>query len=133
MDFCLRGVAHLFRLLSCYGRFVRVHVLGGKLLQYICLTALASQILAGSSQWIKPIQGYRKSLKWVTSALQIMWLLYALVWGTVRLFESWQPERLQLSYWSFGQWFPVLLLVLPFLSSMEFYVGRRHCPNLQSF
>lgn len=63
--------------------------------------------------------------------LQIIWLIYALAWGTVRLFTA--RKRIhntdlnttsEEDSWGFGQWIPVLLLMLPFLAMGETFYGE---------
>jgi len=59
---------------------------------------------------------------------EILWLAFALAWGTRNLFvtrayNSDNSDKTE-NTWGFGQLFPVLLLVLPFLSIMETYYKK---------
>ena len=62
---------------------------------------------------------------------QILWLAFALAWGTEHLFETRslmdevESDTSDENTWSFGQLFPVILLALPILSFAESYYGRR--------
>ena len=61
---------------------------------------------------------------------QILWLAFALAWGTEHLFETRsltdevESDTSDENIWSFGQLFPVILLALPMLSIAESYYGR---------
>ena len=64
---------------------------------------------------------------------QVLWLFFALAWGTTRLFfaryfgadyrsndrSTNTDVHSELDKWSFGQWLPVILLLLPILSVGE--------------
>ncbi len=53
---------------------------------------------------------------------EILWLAFALAWGTRNLFNTraYSGDKTE-NTWGFGQLFPVLLLVLPLLSIVETY------------
>lgn len=66
--------------------------------------------------------------------MQLIFLLLSLVWGTVnlnvrlnviRFFAQNNPERgigiLDEDFWDFGQWVPVLLLLMPAMSIVDTY------------
>lgn len=61
---------------------------------------------------------------------QLLWLAFALAWGTTHLFHTQtymdEPEsgRSSENTWGFGQTFPVILLALPMLSIAESFYGR---------
>ena len=61
---------------------------------------------------------------------QILWLAFALAWGTTHLMETRsymdevESDRSDENTWGFGQLFPVILLALPILSIAESYYGR---------
>ena len=61
---------------------------------------------------------------------QILWLAFALAWGTTHLFriQKYKDEVENSSSdentWGFGQVFPVILLALPMLSIAESFYGR---------
>ncbi|OJJ54307.1 hypothetical protein ASPSYDRAFT_50358 [Aspergillus sydowii CBS 593.65] len=57
-------------------------------------------------------------------AWEVLWLLFSLVWGTIRLFAvrygvQQDSDLLEESYWGFGQVIPVLLLLVPVLMFVE--------------
>ncbi len=56
---------------------------------------------------------------------EILWLAFALAWGTRNLFitRAYNSDNTE-NTWGFGQLFPVLLLVLPLLSILETYYGN---------
>lgn len=59
---------------------------------------------------------------------KILWLLFSLVWGTLRLFtvrygSQRSSDMLEESYWGFGQVIPVLLLLVPVLMVVESLSG----------
>ena len=56
---------------------------------------------------------------------QILWLCFALAWGTIHLFtaRSYLPQGAE-NVWSFGQTLPVVLLMLPVLSIAEDCYGK---------
>ncbi|OJJ05253.1 hypothetical protein ASPVEDRAFT_837388 [Aspergillus versicolor CBS 583.65] len=61
---------------------------------------------------------------WRSRTWELLWLLFSLIWGTMRLFTvrySMQSSRdmLEESYWGFGQVIPVLLLLVPGLVVVE--------------
>lgn len=60
----------------------------------------------------------------------MFWLLFSLVWGTIRLFvlrnnmhKFYDPD-LEENHWGFGQLVPVLLLLLPVLLMAEGFSGK---------
>ena len=61
---------------------------------------------------------------------QILWLCFALAWGTIHLFTARGrlPEGTVVdsaeNVWSFGQFLPVVLLMLPILSIAEDCYGK---------
>ena len=64
---------------------------------------------------------------------QILWLAFALAWGTEHLLVIRSPLGLvddiesvtsEENTWGFGQLFPVILLALPIFSIAESYYGR---------
>ena len=61
---------------------------------------------------------------------QILWLAFALAWGTTHLLDtraymvSAESDTSGENTWDFGQLFPVILLALPMLSIAESYYGR---------
>ena len=61
---------------------------------------------------------------------QILWLCFALAWGTIHLFtaRSYLSQDAALvsaeNVWSFGQFLPVILLILPILSIAEDCYGK---------
>ena len=66
--------------------------------------------------------------------IKILWLAFALAWGTGNLFSTrlHDTDKTQ-NTWSFGQIFPVILLVLPLLSLVETFYGEEANPTLRSF
>ncbi len=62
--------------------------------------------------------------------IQISWLLYALAWGTVRLYmgrsyiSNDSHTTAEENSWAFGQCIPVLLLMLPLLAMVETSYGE---------
>ena len=62
---------------------------------------------------------------------QILWLAFALAWGTTHLIyipnttDEFEGGTSGEKTWGFGQVFPVILLALPMLSIAESYYGRR--------
>ena len=66
----------------------------------------------------------------IPSIEQILWLAFALGWGTQNLFhtmsysEKIESDTSDEKAWGFGQVFPVILLALPVLSFAESYYGR---------
>jgi hypothetical protein len=59
-----------------------------------------------------------------------MWLLYALLWASLRLFalkvyirDNYLKEDEETA-WGFGQWVPALLPVIPLLSIIEVCYGK---------
>lgn len=53
---------------------------------------------------------------------QIVWLIYAMTWGSIHLFVSWTSTSDGSSNtWSFGQIMPLALLVAPLVSALEFF------------
>ena len=57
---------------------------------------------------------------------QILWLLFALTWGTENLFltRGSYGSNVEEDTWSFGQFFPMILLILPVLNIVETYYGE---------
>ena len=61
---------------------------------------------------------------------QILWLAFALAWGTMNLsitrsyVDEVESDTSGENTWGFGQVFPVILLALPMLSIAESYYGR---------
>lgn len=66
--------------------------------------------------------------------MQLIFLLLSLVWGTVnlndrrnvaKLFAQNKPEQengiLDEDFWDFGQWVPVLLLLMPAMNIVDTY------------
>lgn len=66
---------------------------------------------------------------------EILWLAFALVWGTRNLFvtRAYYSDNAE-NTWGFGQLFPALLLVLPLLSIVENYYekGLSPLPKIES-
>lgn len=67
-------------------------------------------------------------------SLQLLWLLFSLVWGCIRLFSvrSYSLEEgraLEEDFWGFGQIVPTLLLFIPVLLIFENLSGT--FPTLQ--
>ena len=64
---------------------------------------------------------------------QILWLAFALAWGTVHLVHTQEfkneveNDPSEEKTWGFGQVFPVILLALPMLSIAESFYGRGTC------
>ena len=59
---------------------------------------------------------------------QILWLAFALAWGTTRLFFTRsiaEQDTFKENTWGFGQLIPVILLALPILSIGESYYGKQ--------
>ena len=69
---------------------------------------------------------------------QILWLAFALAWGTTHILDTRsymdevESDTSGENTWGFGQVFPVILLALPMLSIAESYYGRG-TPFLVSF
>ncbi|BCS17269.1 uncharacterized protein APUU_10097A [Aspergillus puulaauensis] len=77
---------------------------------------------------VQTLLDFMRSRTW-----EVLWLLFSLVWGTLRLFTvrySMQRSRdmLEESYWGFGQVIPVLLLLVPGLVVVESLSGFKY-PN----
>lgn len=70
---------------------------------------------------------------------RFFWLLFSLIWGTIRVFEDRKlagadfaaiqgsPDDvvLQENSWGFGQLIPTLLLILPLFSLIERVIGMQ--------
>lgn len=62
--------------------------------------------------------------------IQILWLCFALAWGTIHLFvaRNYLSQNAVVdsdeNVWSFGQFLPVVLLMLPILSIAEDFYGK---------
>ncbi|KNG52148.1 ArfGap-domain-containing protein [Stemphylium lycopersici] len=68
--------------------------------------------------------------------LEILWLTFAMAWGTIRIWETraaatwnfdgnnvtYNQKLSEENYWSFGQTLPLILLVLPLLSMAQTYL-----------
>lgn len=56
---------------------------------------------------------------------KIIWLIFAIAWGTKNLFltRAWSTMNAE-NTWRFGQMFPMVLLALPLLSTLETYYGE---------
>lgn len=64
-----------------------------------------------------------------SATFEVLWLMFALIWGTIRLFtiRSFVPPDsnvVEEDFWGFGQLVPVLLLLLPILLIAESCSGR---------
>ncbi|KAL8951507.1 MAG: hypothetical protein Q9222_002521, partial [Ikaeria aurantiellina] len=83
-------------------------------------------VTEASYVWLKALSDVYGSMLW-----EILWLMFALAWGTRNLFIA--RNLLTISEetaWGFGQWFPVILLVLPLLSTVEtFYEKEASSPQ----
>ena len=68
----------------------------------------------------------KRSLTSTSTTLQVLWLFFALAWGTINLgFTRFQHYNTNTeNTLSFGQFFPLILLVLPLLNMVETYYGE---------
>lgn len=86
--------------------------------------------LAVSALWeVRLLSLYRSHCKLLLTLWQLIWLFFCLVWGTRRLFEFRDApvndqSVLEEDVWSFGQWLPVLLLLISLLGTVEAYLGK---------
>lgn len=96
----------------------------------LLITLRAFLDLAVSALWeVRLLSLYRSYCKRLLTLWQLIWLLLCLVWGTLRLFEFRDApvndqSVLEEDVWSFGQWLPVLLLLIPLLGTVEAYLGK---------
>ncbi|KAL8872962.1 MAG: hypothetical protein Q9174_001496, partial [Haloplaca sp. 1 TL-2023] len=51
--------------------------------------------------------------------LRILWLIFALLWGSVRLTKARTGNAREGDVWGFGQWVAILMLALPVLSIIQ--------------
>lgn len=93
----------------------------------LLITLRAFFDLAVSALWeVRLLSLYRSHCKRLLTLWQLIWLLLCLAWGTLRLFEFRAADQsvLEEDFWGFGQWLPVLLLLIPLLSTVEAYLGK---------
>ncbi|KAL8831441.1 MAG: hypothetical protein Q9170_005290 [Blastenia crenularia] len=77
-------------------------------------------LIEASYVWFKALSDVYGSVLW-----EILWLVSALAWGTRNLFNARNSITIsEETTWGFGQWFPVMLPVLPLLSAIETYYGK---------